>query len=644
MTEMEVWVQPHVAVAGEWGTWVVQVRVGNAGISAGGGLRVQLPDSWHAWYRNAAKRVQATDPYAPQFVSARCTNTSVTLRCEVEDESEDDYVKTNRVGLDGRIHRYAFVTRITVESGRLQRGDEVRITYGDKSRGSPGFTAALHPEGPEAVLVAVDNTATGAFVMCESSVAPTLEVLGGAPSEVVVTAPSVAAVGEEISLHLAILDRLGNRAICDDCVVALEVVTGCAELPSTVTIKASERGVSLVPIRGTEPGILRVRARALNFNALGNPTRLTSDPPLVRLYWGDLHSHAHRSFDAVGTAPFVYAREVAALDFYALTDHSEGWPADTWMWLRKSVMQVSEPGQFVAILGYEATFGEPWGHHNVYFRSDDGLVLGADKGTLLELWSRLEAGDAITVPHHTGVCFAPSVSGIVPGAPSGRCPSPDWSYHDSRFRRLVEIYSGHGLCETYDPEHPLAYEHCDFSINTSRPGPYYVTDAWLSGHHLGVIASSDNHRGQPGRGETGLAGVWASSLTRESIFDALLNRRTLATTGARMLIDFNINGCAPGNVYIGNDPVRISGTINGADLLDKVELVVVDLALGTLQVLRKWSFEKEYDAELTCEDPAPPARGLYYFRVRQQKPYRTRPVMAWSSPVWLERETMCSGI
>lgn len=634
-TRTKAWVEPNVGLAGEWGTWVVHVRVGETGISTGGGLRVQLPDSWHAWYRNSAKRVQATDPYSPQFVAARCTSEGVALRCEIEDEPAEEYVKTNRGGLDGRSHRYVFVTRITVEAGRLLPGEEVRVIYGDKSRGGAGFSAALHPEGPEAVLVAVDGAGTGEFVRCEDDGVATLEVLAGDPAELVVTAPSVAAVGESISLHLALLDRLGNRVACSDCAVALEVATGSAELPTTVTIKASEHGTCRVQIRGIEPGVLRVKAHAMGLEALGNPTRLTIEPPKLRLYWGDLHSHAQRSFDAVGTTPFAYARHVAALDFYALTDHAEGWPPNTWAILRKAVREANEAEQFVAILGYEATFGEPWGHHNVYFRDEDGVVLGADKGTLLELWSRLEAGQAITIPHHTGVCFAPSVSGIVPGAPSGRCPSPDWNYHDARFRRLVEIYSGHGLCETYDPGHPLAYEHCDFSINTSRQGPYYVHDAWLRGHQLGVIASSDNHRGQPGRGETGLAGVWAPSLTRESIFNALLNRQTLATTGARVLVDLEVDGCPAGTVRVGTGPAHISAAVNGSDLLDKVELIAVDLEAGQTATLMEWNFEKEYDAEIGWEDPVPPATGLYYLRVRQQKPYRARPVMAWSSPVWL---------
>ena len=34
---------------------------------------------------------------------------------------------------------------------------------------------------------------------------------------------------------------------------------------------------------------------------------------------------------------------------------------------------------------------------------------------------------------------------------------------------------------------------------------------------------------------------------------------------------------------------------------------------------------------------APPARGLYYVRVRQRDLVHGRVAMAWSSPVWVER-------
>jgi hypothetical protein len=64
-------------------------------LGTGDAVRVELPRSWHVGPRNAAKRVQATDPGGPNFVHARTTARS-GLRCEIEGESADEYVKSRR--------------------------------------------------------------------------------------------------------------------------------------------------------------------------------------------------------------------------------------------------------------------------------------------------------------------------------------------------------------------------------------------------------------------------------------------------------------------------------------------------------------------------------------------------------------------
>ncbi len=63
-------VEPSFGVAGNFGTWTVTYQVGRDGILPGGGLRVQLPDTWHAGERNSANRLQATDPTADHYISA----------------------------------------------------------------------------------------------------------------------------------------------------------------------------------------------------------------------------------------------------------------------------------------------------------------------------------------------------------------------------------------------------------------------------------------------------------------------------------------------------------------------------------------------------------------------------------------------
>ena len=108
----EATITPATGTAGEWGTWVVSYRVGAAGLAVGAAVRVQLPETWHVWYRNSSHGTQSTDPAADNYVTARCAKPGVELACTVIGGTTDEYVKANRRGLDDRERRYAFVTEV----------------------------------------------------------------------------------------------------------------------------------------------------------------------------------------------------------------------------------------------------------------------------------------------------------------------------------------------------------------------------------------------------------------------------------------------------------------------------------------------------------------------------------------------------
>src|ERR1700681_353439 len=376
---------PPTARAGEWSTWGLRYKVVAGGMGKGGGIRVQLPDSWHLWRRCSAKGMQSQDPSLPNYVSARLSRAAVGVRCEVEGGTTDEYVKSSRPGIDGTPHWFAFVTRVTVD-GALQLGDVIEIVYGDVSGGSRGFVGPLTVEGAEPVQVAVDSSGAGTHQILASDRSPRIQAVANTAAELIATAPSVVAVGETAELHLAVLDAEGDRATQLSGPSSITVSEGGAEIASSVDMGLAHRGIQRIPFRATRPGIIRFRIRAADtFAVVSNP--IDCQPKVSqRIFWGDMHSHADHSFDAIGRSPYDYARDVAALDFYALSEHAEWWSDGTWPWLRDRVRKLNDPGRFVTILGYEATFGHPWGHHNVYFRSDDGPVLGADRGTFVDLW------------------------------------------------------------------------------------------------------------------------------------------------------------------------------------------------------------------------------------------------------------------
>ncbi len=647
-------VEPAFGVVGDFGTWTVTYEVGAGGVQTGGSIRVQLPDTWHASERNSANRLQATDPSDDHYVSAHASRPSVSLRTEVEGESPNFLVKRDRRSIDRRQERYVFVVRVTLEGGTLSAGDTISVVYGDTSGGSRGMRAAIVNTTPEPILVAVDRDGTGDHELLAEL--PTIVSKSSIARDLLIAGPSSLVVGEPAALHVAVVDAYANpvTSFRDD--VSLRVVQGDVDLPATAqltegrghaTVEFTPRSAGLIRIEGdTRDGLLQVR---------GNPMQVFETAPPDRIYWGDLHSHTRHSWDAVGVgnAAFEYARDVSGLDFYAVTDHSGGRDQDgfthgfgPWAWEEYTAATDAhnEPGTFATLHGYEHSLGAPYGHHNVYFRSSPGTLLNLP--TLPELWAALEAGEALTIPHHTGK-FPPGVT------------SDD---HDPELRRNFEIYSGHGLSEAYNPAHPLAPENVVFTNSSISAYPgFSAQDAWIDGLVLSAIAASDDHRSHPGQPHFGLAAVTAPELTREAIFDGLYQRRTYATTGARILLDFRVNGAPMGTETTAEsqEPVAVSAgardnlvgrvratsrlprfsvSVHGTDVIESVEILRYSKPDGGFTVVADLD-PNSLDFEWSGIDGNFRDDSVYYLRLQQRGTIRGRAVMAWSSPVWVARAT-----
>jgi hypothetical protein len=152
---------------------------------------------------------------------------------------------------------------------------------------------------------------------------------------------------------------------------------------------------------------------------------------------------------------------------------------------------------------------------------------------------------------------------------------------------------------------------------------------------LGIIGSGDTHDGHPGLGtpdaRAGLAGIYATALTREAIFDALRARRVYATTGCRAILRFHMGDHPMGSVVKldrADSPRTLSIIVLGDATIAGLAIVknnqqVATHAGGGLVASWEWS------------DPEPAQDGdFYYARVAQADGE-----WIWSSPVFIERST-----
>lgn len=294
------------------------------------------------------------------------------------------------------------------------------------------------------------------------------------------------------------------------------------------------------------------------------------DTDRPEIYWGDIHTHSAYS-DGSGSPAHnaSYARHVAQLDFYALTDHAEILFFAPWKYqiLERLNNATNEPEAFVTLQGIEWT-NVRTGHYTLLFNGDR-LPRPADLmpgrfgplSTPERLWQDLDGftqatgSAALALPHHTTKITYPQ----------------DWSYLNPQYVRLAEVTSTHGD-SLYAQEHPLNYAGGTGKPKTPIDG-LSITDALMMGHRLALYAASDEHGGHPGHSLThteatigqqrpwtiwptrsnkpypgGLTAVSAKELSRESIFDALLHTRVYANSDhGRPFLEFDINGTTVGD-------------------------------------------------------------------------------------------------
>lgn len=300
-----------------------------------------------------------------------------------------------------------------------------------------------------------------------------------------------------------------------------------------------------------------------------------------KIYWGDLHTHLEDFKE--GDKILKSASE--NIDFYAVLcypfiwENKNGLKVESvrqrpeflkwWKTLQELTRCYYKPGSFVTFLGYEWHGNRTkYGDHNViYFDENNSLD---DTWSLEDLYKKLKGRKVVVIPHHTAYCTG--------------WRGKNWDIYNEDISPVMEIFSQHGSSEGCNTPFPL--ERSEDMGPGTKEGTFQ--DALLRGYRIGVIGSNDGP-GLPGRWGIGRAAVIADECTRNSIWEAILSRRTYAVTGDRIKLNFKIHDMIMGSVIkTKDDRVDVYVDVEGSNAIDRIELLQNGVVVDTYCHSGKW--------------------------------------------------------
>lgn len=469
-----------------------------------------------------------------------------------------DYITLENSGnaeirLSEKIPGFSKVCRMYIMRGSFKKGDKIKIRIGDTRRGGTGSNTYW--------------TAGKSYMFIEACEAggEMLPVVG-TPFEFEVTAredkaylrilgPTVSKPGEPQRIHIGAFDRCGNlikdfskKIMIED--KELEMTGGFGILEGVVFQKT---------------GTYRLKASIKGEKAvfMSNPMIVKEDPE-HHIYWGDLHAHGwgdssmhlmHVNNDK--TSPLSrheQARDIGRMDFsapgpmsYPRTDRTAIWDE-----YKAACRQTDEEGRYVPFLAYEA-HPQPEGDRQVVFKNIDEPVPVDYRIPMSEVEKLYRDRKDVMTEVHIG----------------GRIPR--WDEYLPEDEKFIEAISAFGNAEW------LLQEALDRGY---RPAVLGASDL-----HYGLMGGPrtiEESRGRFGKylnkrdsayGTGPVTAVCAKKLERDTLWTAMHERRTYATTDQRIYLEFNVNGVSYGGETGEAPEYEIEINVAGTDEIESISLV-----------------------------------------------------------------------
>jgi hypothetical protein len=303
-------------------------------------------------------------------------------------------------------------------------------------------------------------------------------------------------------------------------------------------------------------------------------------------YFGHLHEHTEFS-DGHGTPEDMFADGIRrGLDFMAASDHGYSISSSEADHTASVADEYYNPGTFTTFASEEASDGDHIGvhdeDHSVLWFSDN---YGHDYAGM---YGDMAAHGAVGVFHHPSKYGSSAYGGM------------SYSAAGDQVMTMMEIAN----------KGDIKNSHYNLWI-----------DALDKGWHIAPAAGDDNHSANWGRDDIRTV-ILADENNRQSLMQAMAERRVYATDDYDLEIDFRINGYVMGSIIDNSGPATMTVLTrdgNGENIR------TMELISSGGWVVASHSDSEDWTMEL---DPANP---YYFIRITQNDDDR-----AVTAPIWLE--------
>ncbi len=471
----------------------------------------------------------------------------------------------------------------------------------------------------------------------------TLDVRGNELKNIRIIAPSVVFKNNRFDVFMRFEDAFGN--LTGNAPEGTLVELYYDQLRENLKWKlfVPETGFLTLPnLYFNEPGLYRLRLRNLSTNEeyISAPIQCYLESGNQQ-FWGMLHGETPR-FDMVENieSALRHFRDDHSLQFFATSTNEDTaiTSNDDWKLISSQVAEFNEEERFVTMLGFQWE-GEPsteGSRHFLYTKDNKPLLRKKDlkSNNLKKIYKSHTPKELISIP-----CLT-----------TGKGHSFNFEDFNPEFERVAEIYSSWGSCETTAKKGNLRPLKGSGKKGISEVEEGSLLKALVKGCRFGFVAGGMETRGFYKDMKTdgqesysaGLTAILATEYSRDALFSALYARSCYATTGARILISFNIAGkpmgseistkTKPGLTY----NRYIHGFVAGTDDIEEITVVRNGVDFATLTPNTNY-FTLEIDDPEPIESATltsslvPNPFLFYYLRVKQKDGE-----LAWSSPIWID--------